>query len=260
DATPFVKNIFLLDSEGKRVAVKYFSDDWPINSAKLAFVKLVFTKTQKTKARTEAEITMFENNIVVYRFIQDLHFFVTGGDVENELALATVLQGFYDVVTLLFRVPHAFTTKKETEQGHSAPHDGRASISSNSDSNDYDPITKSLSSHHNFTSCGCFVSKPVYPLALPVKTPKFHDLEDVKSQWKSLHELSSLAYYTMAEKGQFGSGCEQMLVAAMRMTHCQIALEASIAGTQQRIVELEENLWEHNIQVAAFHIVHLSTV
>ncbi|GKA97533.1 hypothetical protein Tco_0825427 [Tanacetum coccineum] len=46
-----------------------------------------------------------------------------------------------------------------------------------------------------------------------------------------------------------------MLVAAMRMTHCQIALEASIAGTQQRIVELEENLWEHNIQVAAFHIV-----
>ncbi|GKB35081.1 apoptotic chromatin condensation inducer in the nucleus-like protein isoform X1 [Tanacetum coccineum] len=45
---------------------------------------------------------MFENNIVVYRFIQDLHFFVIGGDVENELALATVLQGFYDVVTLLF--------------------------------------------------------------------------------------------------------------------------------------------------------------
>ena len=48
-----MKNILLLDSEGKRVAVKYFSDDWPTNSAKLAFEKFVFTKTQKTNARTE---------------------------------------------------------------------------------------------------------------------------------------------------------------------------------------------------------------
>lgn len=48
-----MKNILLLDSEGKRVAVKYFSDDWPANSAKEAFEKTVFTKTQKTNARTE---------------------------------------------------------------------------------------------------------------------------------------------------------------------------------------------------------------
>lgn len=50
-----------------------------------------------------AEIAMFENNIVIYKFIQDLHFFVTGGDDENELILATVLQGFSDVVALLLR-------------------------------------------------------------------------------------------------------------------------------------------------------------
>lgn len=48
-----VKNILLLDSEGKRVAVKYYCDDWPANSAKLAFEKAIFTKTQKTNARTE---------------------------------------------------------------------------------------------------------------------------------------------------------------------------------------------------------------
>lgn len=46
---------------------------------------------------------MFENYIVVYKFIQDLHFFVTGGDDENELILATVLQGFFDAVALLLR-------------------------------------------------------------------------------------------------------------------------------------------------------------
>lgn len=51
-----------------------------------------------------AEIAMFENNIVVYKFVQDLHFFVTGGDYENELILVTVLQAFFDSVGLLLRL------------------------------------------------------------------------------------------------------------------------------------------------------------
>ncbi|CAL5443801.1 unnamed protein product [Camellia sinensis] len=137
DTCPTIKNILLLDSEGKRVAVKYYSDDWPTNSAKSAFEKSLFTKTQKTNARSEGiidgaiyigqicmfkmlsqakgnerwhvivfqltEITMFDSNVVVYKFIQDLHFFVTGGDEENELILATALQGFVDAVSLLLR-------------------------------------------------------------------------------------------------------------------------------------------------------------
>ncbi|KAG5562127.1 hypothetical protein RHGRI_004992 [Rhododendron griersonianum] len=103
ESCPKVKNILLLDSEGKRIAVKYYSDDWPTNSARETFEKAVFTKTQKTNARTEAEITMLESNIVVYKFMQDLHFFVTGGEDENEVILANVLQGFFDAVGLLLR-------------------------------------------------------------------------------------------------------------------------------------------------------------
>nr|XP_043637651.1 coatomer subunit zeta-1-like [Erigeron canadensis] len=103
DACPLIKNVLLLDSEGRRVAVKYYTDEWPTNSAKLAFERSVFIKTLKTNARAEAEIVMFENNVVVYKFVQDLHFFVTGGESENELALAAVLQGFSDAVTLLLR-------------------------------------------------------------------------------------------------------------------------------------------------------------
>lgn len=103
ESCPKVKNILLLDSEGKRVAVKYYSDDWPTNSARETFEKAVFTKTQKTNARTEAEITMLESNIVVYKFVQDIHFFVTGGEDENEVILANVLQGFFDAVGLLLR-------------------------------------------------------------------------------------------------------------------------------------------------------------
>lgn len=51
-----------------------------------------------------AEIAMFDNYIVVYRFVQDLHFYVTGADDENELILASVLQGFFDAVTFLLRL------------------------------------------------------------------------------------------------------------------------------------------------------------
>ncbi|EYU43284.1 hypothetical protein ABFS82_08G131900 [Erythranthe guttata] len=103
DLCPSVKNILLLDSEGKRIAAKYFSDDWPTNTAKEAFEKTVFTKTQKTNARTEVEIAMFENNVVVYKFVQDLHFYVTGGEDENEVILSTVLQGFFDAIDILLR-------------------------------------------------------------------------------------------------------------------------------------------------------------
>ncbi|CAI0424483.1 unnamed protein product [Linum tenue] len=105
-ACPQVKNILVLDSEGKRVAVKYYSDeDWPTNGAKEAFEKTVFTKTHKTNARTEAEVTMIDSYVIVYKFVEDLHFFVTGGEDQNELILASVLQGFFDAVGILLSVP-----------------------------------------------------------------------------------------------------------------------------------------------------------
>ena len=50
-----------------------------------------------------AEITMFDDVIVVYKFVSDLMFFVTGSQDENELILATVLQGFCESVSLLLR-------------------------------------------------------------------------------------------------------------------------------------------------------------
>lgn len=39
----------------------------------------------------------------VYKFVSDLHFYVTGGVDENEIILATVLTGFFDAVGLLLR-------------------------------------------------------------------------------------------------------------------------------------------------------------
>jgi len=50
------------------------------------------------------EIGMFDGYVVVYKFTSDVHFYVTGGEDENELILATVLQGFFDTVALLLRL------------------------------------------------------------------------------------------------------------------------------------------------------------
>lgn len=39
----------------------------------------------------------------VYKFVSDVHFYVTGAVDENEIILATVLHGFFDAVSLLLR-------------------------------------------------------------------------------------------------------------------------------------------------------------
>merc|ERR550532_1636215 len=46
---------------------------------------------------------MFDDVVVVYKFIGDLMFYVTGSIDENELILYSVLQAFYDSVSLLLR-------------------------------------------------------------------------------------------------------------------------------------------------------------
>lgn len=51
---------------------------------------------------------MFDDVIVVYKFIGDLMFFVTGSQDENELILYQVLQGFYEAISLLLRYPLSF--------------------------------------------------------------------------------------------------------------------------------------------------------
>jgi len=104
ESSPFVKNILLLDSEGKRIAVKYYDDEWASLSQQLAFEKSVFQKTQRANARGEAEIILFDDTIVVYKFINDLHFFVTGSVDENELILNSVLTGFFDSIAMLLSV------------------------------------------------------------------------------------------------------------------------------------------------------------
>jgi hypothetical protein len=46
---------------------------------------------------------MFDDVLVVYKCLNDLMFYVTGGQDENELILYSVLQAFYESVSILLR-------------------------------------------------------------------------------------------------------------------------------------------------------------
>ncbi|KAF8071229.1 COPZ2 [Scenedesmus sp. PABB004] len=137
---PSVRSLIVLDSEGRRIAVKYFSPEWcgaaarrrrngaaataaaararapphaaphrrpaaarATVSAQANYEKAVFAKTSRTNARGEAEIVMFDDHLVVYKCLGDLMFYVTGGLEENELVLYAVLQAFYEATSTLLR-------------------------------------------------------------------------------------------------------------------------------------------------------------
>lgn len=100
---PLIKNLLLLDSEGKRIAVKYYGDTWQNVAQEQAFEKSLFGKTQRANARGEPEVIMFDSVVVVYKSIGDVHFYVTGDQNENEIILVCVLSAFYEAVTMLLR-------------------------------------------------------------------------------------------------------------------------------------------------------------
>lgn len=69
------------------------------------------------------------------------------------------------------------------EMSVSAPQDSRVSMSSRSDSSDYDPIAKSQSSHRNYTSGRCFMFKPVHPITFPPEKrggPAITDFDEIQ--------------------------------------------------------------------------------
>ena len=103
ESLPLVKNVLLLDADGKRVAVKFFGGDHATLASQLAFEKSLFNKTQRTNARGEPEVLMFDNLICVYKFVGDLMFFATGAADESELILAAVLSAYVDAVSILLR-------------------------------------------------------------------------------------------------------------------------------------------------------------
>ena len=100
---PSIRALVVLDAEGKRIVSRYYKNDFSSLVEEHAFEKKLFEKTMRTNAKNEAEIIMFDNVITVFKFVSDLHFYVTGSQDENELILVTVLQALFDAISLLLR-------------------------------------------------------------------------------------------------------------------------------------------------------------
>jgi len=58
-----ISSVLVLDSEGKRICCKYFTNEFATSKDQLAFEKNLFQKTH----RANAEILMWDNVVAVYR-------------------------------------------------------------------------------------------------------------------------------------------------------------------------------------------------
>ncbi|KAG0340752.1 Golgi-to-ER vesicle coat component [Podila humilis] len=95
-----VKAVVMLDSDGGRVLAKYFGTDYANPKDQKAFEKGLY---DKTKRAPHGEIILFDNQVVLYRFHEDVFFYIVGMPEENEAMLLVILNAFSDAVSMLLR-------------------------------------------------------------------------------------------------------------------------------------------------------------
>jgi hypothetical protein len=100
-----VKAVVMLDSEGGRVLAKYFGSDYTSAKDQKAFEKGLY---EKTKRALHGEILMFDNQVVLYRFHEDVFFYIVGMPEENEAMLLVILNAFSEAVSTLLRYRNLF--------------------------------------------------------------------------------------------------------------------------------------------------------
>ncbi|KAJ3099779.1 hypothetical protein HDU97_002757 [Phlyctochytrium planicorne] len=92
-----IRSAILLDSEGKRLIAKYYSNDYPTTKEQKVFEKALFEKTRKGSN----EIILFDGHVIVYRNSVDTFLYLVGGSDENEIMLSSCLQNFHDALSIL---------------------------------------------------------------------------------------------------------------------------------------------------------------
>ncbi|POW07453.1 hypothetical protein PSTT_08235, partial [Puccinia striiformis] len=108
--------VILLDSDGHRLIAKYFDPPHIGNPSsnnnepnkknpsshglnQRAFEHTIWDKTRKSTG----DILLIQNHLVLYKSIIDITVYVIGQEGENELMLQTLLNSFFDALSLLLR-------------------------------------------------------------------------------------------------------------------------------------------------------------
>jgi len=131
---PAITAVLVLDHEGARVAVKYYTPPPPLPptpfsslTAQLAFEKRLFAKLHRSSSSASAaaaaaslsttspapssssssssqpDILPFESHTIIYKSIADIVLYIVAHDSENELIVNNVLSTFDEVLQTLFK-------------------------------------------------------------------------------------------------------------------------------------------------------------
>ena len=102
-----VKAVIVMDKEGKRIHAKYYTSDLLGNLQKQRLLEEKLLKKTKEssvgEATLEADVIVLENTVAVFRQSMDVVLFIVGSSNENELILASVLDGLYVSLSMLLR-------------------------------------------------------------------------------------------------------------------------------------------------------------
>ncbi|KAJ3046496.1 Coatomer subunit zeta-1 [Rhizophlyctis rosea] len=91
------KAIIILDSEGKRLHAKYYTNDYPTAADQRKIEKTLFDKTKKMNS----DIIMIDSQVTLYKNSIDTFIYLIGAADENELILSNLLSSIYEALMLL---------------------------------------------------------------------------------------------------------------------------------------------------------------
>eukprot|EP00823_Brevimastigomonas_motovehiculus_P006870 TRINITY_DN5890_c0_g1_i1.p1 TRINITY_DN5890_c0_g1~~TRINITY_DN5890_c0_g1_i1.p1 ORF type:complete len:200 (+),score=44.95 TRINITY_DN5890_c0_g1_i1:107-706(+) len=97
-----ITGILILDSDGKRLAVKYYDKDMADKKQQESFEKKLFEKTGKS-AKSDVDIALLDKYTVLYKSKNDLILYVLSTTNENELIINAVLNNLDDALLEIVR-------------------------------------------------------------------------------------------------------------------------------------------------------------
>ena len=103
---PTVKAVVILDQDGQRLHAKYYASEFAgaDNAAKQASFeqKLVRKKKEAGSGHLDANVMLLDGTVSVFRTGADgTGLFVVGSASENELVLASVVDGLFEALSML---------------------------------------------------------------------------------------------------------------------------------------------------------------
>mmetsp|Transcript_2971 Transcript_2971/g.4503 ORF Transcript_2971/g.4503 Transcript_2971/m.4503 type:complete len:190 (+) Transcript_2971:97-666(+) len=98
---PYINCLLVLDGDGDRIIAKYYSEKSKADQTK--FESTLHKKTKSLSFRSDAEIILLEQELVVIKGTSDCRIIISGSIDENELVLVSVLDAIHDTVLALLR-------------------------------------------------------------------------------------------------------------------------------------------------------------